>query len=266
MRIQFVPSLILSAALAPLAAGLQGPIQTPSISPEPAQGGPRADEVGAAYRALAAEYDAAVAAHNRALRDAPDRATRKALRKDRVEPAFWPRFEELAAKGSGRATLWLARHVTKAGLGPKDMKARRAELYRTLVRDFASARWFGDALSDLDRARRDLGVEWLRESLAHVAEVNPSEEVRAQALGSLAKTWLGRDGDEARAIEVLTRLSKEFPDTKPGKDAADKIYELEHLAVGKPAPDFAASTIDGYDFKLSDFRGKAVLLDFYGFW
>jgi peroxiredoxin len=36
--------------------------------------------------------------------------------------------------------------------------------------------------------------------------------------------------------------------------------------VGKPAPDFYAETIDGHAFKLSDYKGKVVLLDFYGFW
>lgn len=269
MRIQIHPSLILPVVLAPLAVSFQGPIK---VAPAQRQEVQRADRTqdGAAdrspYRELQAEYEAAVAAHDKALRDAPDRAARKELRRQRVEPLFWPRFEELAAGGNGRAVLWLAQHVTKAGLGPSETKARRAELFRALVRDHAAAPWFGEALGDLGRARRDLGIDWQREALARVAKVNPSKEVQAQALGSLAQTWMGKDGDEAEATSILARLSEEYPDTKPGKEAADKIYELQHLVVGKVAPDFAASTIDGYDFKLSDFRGKAVLLDFYGFW
>jgi peroxiredoxin len=31
-------------------------------------------------------------------------------------------------------------------------------------------------------------------------------------------------------------------------------------------PDIVAKDTDGVDFKLSDYRGKVVLLDFWGFW
>jgi peroxiredoxin len=35
---------------------------------------------------------------------------------------------------------------------------------------------------------------------------------------------------------------------------------------GQPAPDFSLSTLDGKTMKLSDFRGKAVLLNFWATW
>jgi len=37
-------------------------------------------------------------------------------------------------------------------------------------------------------------------------------------------------------------------------------------AVGKMAPDFALQTLDGKTVRLSDFRGKAVLLNFWATW
>src|SRR5881397_2162529 len=36
--------------------------------------------------------------------------------------------------------------------------------------------------------------------------------------------------------------------------------------VGQPAPEIEGEDIDGNRMKLSDFRGKVVVLDFWGFW
>jgi cytochrome oxidase Cu insertion factor (SCO1/SenC/PrrC family) len=38
------------------------------------------------------------------------------------------------------------------------------------------------------------------------------------------------------------------------------------LAVGNLAPDIVGSDLDGNEFKLSDYRGKVVMLDFWGDW
>jgi peroxiredoxin len=40
----------------------------------------------------------------------------------------------------------------------------------------------------------------------------------------------------------------------------------ETVAVGKAAPDFEIFDENGKSWKLSDYRGKTVLLDFWGFW
>ncbi len=50
------------------------------------------------------------------------------------------------------------------------------------------------------------------------------------------------------------------------KLATIKIDRLMIINVGDVAPDFTAETIDGQTIKLSDFRGKTVLLDFWATW
>ena len=42
--------------------------------------------------------------------------------------------------------------------------------------------------------------------------------------------------------------------------------KYEPLAVGKPAPDFALSDLNDKSYRLSDFRGKVVFLNFWATW
>ena len=50
------------------------------------------------------------------------------------------------------------------------------------------------------------------------------------------------------------------------KAAETELTVLRTLRVGKEAPDIKGPDLDGKDFKLSDYRGKVVLLDFWGNW
>jgi hypothetical protein len=51
-----------------------------------------------------------------------------------------------------------------------------------------------------------------------------------------------------------------------GELADRELFAFRHLQPGKPAPDIAGEDIEGVKFKLSDYRGKVVLLDFWGHW
>jgi thiol-disulfide isomerase/thioredoxin len=44
------------------------------------------------------------------------------------------------------------------------------------------------------------------------------------------------------------------------------VKAVKHLNLGDPAPDFSVKTLDDQPLKLSDFRGKYVLLDFWATW
>ena len=44
------------------------------------------------------------------------------------------------------------------------------------------------------------------------------------------------------------------------------VKSVKHLNIGDPAPDFSTKTLDGQALKLSDFKGKYVLLDFWATW
>ena len=42
-----------------------------------------------------------------------------------------------------------------------------------------------------------------------------------------------------------------------------ELFEFRHLLVGKQAPDIEGVDQDGKRFKLSDYKGQVVLLDFW---
>ncbi|HUY35952.1 MAG TPA: hypothetical protein VMV69_24650 [Pirellulales bacterium] len=106
-------------------------------------------------------------------------------------------------------------------------------------------------------------------------------------LAQLANGW-GNDnladlrrGDtaalEQEADELLERFVKDedyaaatirygVSQLKLGDLADRELFEVRHLRPGKPAPEIEGEDIDGKPMKLSDFRGKVVLLDFWGHW
>jgi thiol-disulfide isomerase/thioredoxin len=51
-----------------------------------------------------------------------------------------------------------------------------------------------------------------------------------------------------------------------GQRATEELYEVQHLWRGKVAPQIDGEDLDGRKMKLSDYRGKVVLLSFWGSW
>jgi hypothetical protein len=139
--------------------------------------------------------------------------------------------------------------------------------------------------------------------LRAVLEKNPHKDVRATACLSLAhflnnrlqrldlckdrpelaKEFAGLFGkeylaklqrqDRARALAevetVFERAARDYADVKlPGGDTVAErcraeLFEIRNLSVGKVAPDIEGEDQDGKRFKLSTYRGKVVLLDFW---
>jgi hypothetical protein len=71
--------------------------------------------------------------------------------------------------------------------------------------------------------------------------------------------------------ELLERLIVKYSDVKYsggslGEIAKATLFEMHYLVVGKVAPEVEGEDLDGKRFKLSDYRGKVVVLDFWGHW
>jgi hypothetical protein len=51
-----------------------------------------------------------------------------------------------------------------------------------------------------------------------------------------------------------------------GDRARGELYEMKNLAIGMTAPEIEGEDLDDKPLKLSDYRGKVVMLDFWGNW
>jgi thiol-disulfide isomerase/thioredoxin len=132
---------------------------------------------------------------------------------------------------------------------------------------------------------------WSGRILAHVAAKHPDRAVRGQAtfaMGQRARelsdsNYGGRDRTEAQRAaslaesgEHFARVAAEFPDvasadgsTRLGDRARAelaRIANLPNLKVGKAAPEIVGEDLDGRPLRLSDHRGKVVVVCFWATW
>ncbi|HLN28288.1 MAG TPA: hypothetical protein VK395_11135 [Gemmataceae bacterium] len=78
--------------------------------------------------------------------------------------------------------------------------------------------------------------------------------------------------DTTEAEKYFQQTIEKYADVKYygkktlGDAAKGALFEMHHLSIGKPAPEIEGADVDNKKFKLSDYRGKVVLLDFWGNW
>lgn len=74
-----------------------------------------------------------------------------------------------------------------------------------------------------------------------------------------------------RAIAMLHEIQDNYADVKVFKGtlgdlATRELFHIEHLSVGGTVPEISGEDVDGDEFKLSDYRGKIVMIDFWADW
>ena len=192
--------------------------------------------------------------------------------------------------------LWLQANTRDPGRGNDRTEARALEL---LLRDHVRSDKLGEACR---RVQYGFGKK-CETFLRTVMETSPQRDVQALACLRLAQFLDGRlkrldlvkeqpdmakryeglfgkdylDGllrqDRAKAVEeveaVFGLAEAKYGDVKVpyGTTVAERVktelYEIRFLSVGKAAPDIEGDDQDGKRFKLSDYRGKVVLLYFW---
>jgi len=149
--------------------------------------------------------------------------------------------------------------------GPGSAERRRGYLERMLAAplDDGTRKQLGYNLRYL---MGELGAEFIETRVGPLLD-SSSEEQRRGLLYGLGD-GLCQAGGEARerGLAILREVEAKWPESYEGQRAGGRIFRHTNLVVGQPVPDFEAEDADGHAFRLSDYRGKVTVIDFWGFW
>lgn len=214
---------------------------------------------------LSQEFEAAQADFSTLFQAAQTDAERETIRREkspapeRYAPRFWQLVQsDPSDPAAVEALIWLATRAYQT--------KEAGQALAVLARDHAASSQVAVVCNFAPYI-----AESSQEFLQAVLEKNPSREIQAQACQSLYR--LSLIADPAEADKYLDRLAEGFGELSSsrgrGTIAEFVKAEREHnqtFGIGKVAPETEGEDIDGTPFKLSDYRGKVVVIDFWGDW
>jgi peroxiredoxin len=196
---------------------------------------------------------------------------------------------ELAKTDPKSETAWAALQWVLTSPQIYDLQDAKPAL-NLATENYAAKPEIGEIIASVDRhfSREMRGGPDAKTALYQaVVKNNPDRTARAQAALALANQANGIVGwaeykkradveklaaDAATAYEAVIKdygdcpLLLGYQKETIGKLAKQKLFELQHLRVGMVAPEIEGEDLDGRKFKLSDYRGKVVMLDFWASW
>ena len=221
-----------------------------------AHGAEKESSVAADYERISKEYEKAQKAYGEAYQKATEEE-----RKDLKYPnsrEYAKRMIEIAEKdpknaGAMDALLWAVQHAYHdKNTAPRALKLLEENHIET---------------EKLDEICQRLVYGGLPESqpfLERVLEKNSHEKVKGAASLALGQMLAHKDAETAE--KHLNNVIEKYGTKKQKERAKGELFEMHHLAVGKVAPEIEGEDVDGKKFKLSDYRGKVVVIDFWGDW
>ena len=239
----------------PLLAPVQGPLPAD-------QGGEASAD---AYQDLVDEYKKPSLKWRKKQRAAKKEG--KAFDEAHPIERYFGRIEAVAEAGDARALLWVALNVQDTSRTPGEVKTTKRDAFTELVAGHAGDELAADLVKRLGRQDDWLTDEEICGMLERVYAVKEKDAVKGDAAYRLAQRFEARDtaDGDALAEKWYRTVVEEFAGSKVAGRAKTRLSVMQ-IAVGRIAPDFETEDVEGNAFKLSDYRGKVVVLDFWGFW
>jgi hypothetical protein len=234
-----------------------------SVAADEGSKGETSRKPGEAYQAIVAEFDKAMQEFMTAYRAAKTDEERQVVfeKYPRAEK-YAPRFLAIAEKERGDPAafdclIWVARHCRTG----QDLE----KAIQVLLEDHIRSEKIEQVCLALYFSRNSSTEERLRTIL----EKSPHPQVQGQATLRLAQYL--KPSKAAESERLLELVIEKFGGLAGGEktlgdQARAELFEIRNLAIGKVAPDIEGEDIEGRRFKLSDERGKVVVLDFWGNW
>ncbi|MCC7293430.1 MAG: redoxin family protein [Phycisphaerales bacterium] len=147
--------------------------------------------------------------------------------------------------------------------------------FKGLKTDFAADPAIEPKLKEFIDLPFHYGPAPLGEIYEAVIKDNPGKEAKAWAMVALGVSLteyygeLGprssqtRTENRKRAQELFKKVASDYPQSEAVEEAKRRLHGLTALSVGSAAPEIVGKDADGKEIKLSDFRGKVVVLDFW---
>jgi thiol-disulfide isomerase/thioredoxin len=208
---------------------------------------------------------------------------------------FAPQYMELAKKFKGTkasvdATLFVAGQVTgELKVEAVDFllnnypdKVKLSKVASSLSGDVPHPKmegWFNLMIekSEKDAVKASVLMSYARyvgqlPTFKRTLEISPTVAERLPA-DQVTYITTPRSDEQKKLLQTrLETLIEKYGDLKfkgrqTYRDAASsELFELTKLQVGMMAPEIEGEDLDEIPFKLSDYRGKVVMLDFWGHW
>lgn len=145
-------------------------------------------------------------------------------------------------------------------------KQRKEFLEDSLQGDFVK-RMAGKTEAEVESLRADYMAAYRKEMQTFTQEAVAFAHANKDNLaGFYAMSVLDPDVAENEIIAYVDGLGDLFSDNRTVIQFKEETAKLRKLAVGQPAPEILAYTPDNKTVKLSDFKGKYVLVDFWASW
>jgi len=192
-------------------------------------------------------------------------------KKHKVSAAFAPRFFALARKNARDeatpdALLWILINAPRSPEMPKAAKL--------LEKQYLQSPRLKPKLQALHSSDAPAVEHFLRTVLEKNTDKD-TQGIACFALAQMLKEKAGDDNQKLRkeAMSLLNLCVTKYADCPVGnKDATigerarPLLFAMRNLAIGKVVPDIIGNDLDGEKFKLSDYRGKVVMLSYWATW
>lgn len=228
------------------------------------------DGLKARLTVLTEDFQKANREHRNKVSMTGDPAQRMALLQEEPWLDYLPKFEAIAKEASGTeigASAWSAIFSN----GVSTSKADRSwEAFEILTHDYLDSESLQSAIQMVEYYGE--GKTQAVDGLERIASDSALRENRGKATFTLGRLLMGNVDTREKAREKFLLVTMDYADLKGdrgksyGELAEINLFDLDNLQVGCKVPEFESIDETGTPFKLSEYEGKVVLLDFWGFW